>query len=50
MSFSVSVGDCILLFQLARTQYKNCVSAGIEYTEIAREVKSLYSILKSLRD
>jgi len=50
MLFSVSVGDCILLLQLARAQYKNCVSAGTEYTEIAREVKSLYSILKSLRD
>ncbi|PMD47017.1 hypothetical protein L207DRAFT_506085 [Hyaloscypha variabilis F] len=50
MSFGYSVGDCILLLQLARTQYKNCVAAGDEYNEIAREVKSLYSILKILKD
>ncbi|RDW72197.1 hypothetical protein BP5796_08231 [Coleophoma crateriformis] len=50
MSFGFSVGDCILLLQIARDSYENCRAAGSEYTEIAREVKSLYSVLKILRD
>jgi hypothetical protein len=50
MSFGFSAGDFVILLQLARTSYKNCVEAGPEYVEIAREVKSLYAVLKTLRD
>ncbi|RDW65999.1 hypothetical protein BP6252_09634 [Coleophoma cylindrospora] len=49
MSFGFSVGDCILVLQIARNSYENCRAAGSEYTKIAREVKSLYSILTILR-
>ena len=50
MSFGFSVGDCVLLIQLAKTAYKNCVEAGVEYNEIAREIRSLHSVLRPLRD
>ncbi|XMA17527.1 hypothetical protein WAI453_010318 [Rhynchosporium graminicola] len=50
MSFGSSVGDIILLIQLAHKNYRNCKEAGGEYVEIAREVRSLYSILRTVRD
>ena len=50
MSFGFSVGDCITLINIARTQYNNCVTAGPEYREIAREVKTLYNVLESLHN
>lgn len=50
MSFGFSVGDCILLINIARTQYNNCVAAGPEYREIAREVKTLYNVLEILHN
>jgi len=49
-SFGFSVSDFIILIQLAKTTYKNCIEAGSEYTEIAREIRCLYSVLKPLRD
>ncbi|CZT45795.1 uncharacterized protein RSE6_06147 [Rhynchosporium secalis] len=50
MSFGSSVGDIILLIQLAHKNYRNCKEAGGEYVEIAREVRSLHSILRTVRD
>src|ERR1700730_14911366 len=50
MSFGFSAGDFVLLIQLAKATYRNCVEAGTEYNEIAREIRSLYSVLKPLRD
>lgn len=50
MSFGFSVGDCILLIDIARTQYNNCVAAGPEYREIAREVKTLFDVLEFLHN
>lgn len=50
MSFGTSIGDIISLIQLAHQNYRNCKQAGGEYLEIAREVRSLHSVLKSLHD
>jgi hypothetical protein len=50
MSFGTSIGDIISLIQLAHQNYRNCKQAGGEYLEIAREVRSLHSVLKSVRD
>jgi len=50
MSFGTSVGDIILLIQLAHKNYRNCKEAGGEYIEIAREVRSLHSVLRTVRD
>ena len=50
MSFGTSVGDIISLIQLAHQNYRNCKQAGGEYLEIAREVRNLHSVLKSLHD
>jgi hypothetical protein len=50
MSFGFSVGDFVAVIQLAKTTYKNCVEAGAEYNEIARQIRSLHSVLKPLRD
>ncbi|KAL2070996.1 hypothetical protein VTL71DRAFT_14022 [Oculimacula yallundae] len=50
MSFGSSVGDIILLIQLAHKNYRNCKEAGGEYLEIAREVRSLHGVLKTVRD
>lgn len=50
MSFGFSAGDFFLLIQLAKATYKSCVEAGTEYNEIAREIRSLYAVLKPLRD
>jgi hypothetical protein len=50
MSFGFSAGDFFLLIQLAKATYKICVEAGTEYNEIAREIRSLYAVLKPLRD
>ncbi|KAH9212073.1 hypothetical protein DL95DRAFT_278249, partial [Leptodontidium sp. 2 PMI_412] len=50
MSFGSSVGDIILLIQLAHKNYRNCKEAGGEYIEIAREVRSLHSVLRTVRD
>jgi hypothetical protein len=49
MSFGYSIGDAVMLLQLARRTYRYCKEAGGEYLEIAREVKSLYSVLKTVR-
>ncbi|OWP06499.1 hypothetical protein B2J93_9272 [Marssonina coronariae] len=50
MSFGFSVGDIILLIQLAHKNVRNCKEAGGEYLEIAREVRSLHSVLQTVRD
>ena len=50
MSFGTSVGDIVSLIQLAHRNYRNCKQAGGEYLELAREVRSLHSVLKSLHD
>jgi hypothetical protein len=50
MSFGTSVGDIVALIQLAHRSYRNCKRAGGEYLEIAREVRSLHSVLRSLRE
>jgi hypothetical protein len=50
MSFGTSVGDIVALVQLAHRSYRNCKKAGGEYLEIAREVRSLHSVLRSLRE
>jgi hypothetical protein len=50
MSFGTSVGDIVALIQLAHRSYRNCKRAGGEYLEIAKEVRSLHSVLRSLRE
>ena len=50
MSFGYSIGDFIQLIQLARRSYRNCKEAGGEYLEIASVVRSLYSVLKTVRE
>ncbi|KAK2627708.1 hypothetical protein QTJ16_002354 [Diplocarpon rosae] len=50
MSFGFSVGDIILLIQLAHKNVRNCKEAGGEYLEIAREVRSLHSVLQTVRE
>lgn len=49
MSFGCSVGDIILLVQLAHRTFRRCQKAGEEYNEIACEVHSLHSVLRTLR-
>jgi hypothetical protein len=49
MSFGYSVGEFVALAQLAHKTYRNCQKAGDEYVEIARETRSLHSVLKILR-
>jgi predicted small secreted protein len=49
MSFGYSVGDFILLVQLAHRTFRNCQKAGEEYNEIACEVHNLHSVLRTLR-
>lgn len=49
MSFGYSVGDFVAIVQLAHKTYRNCQKAGPEYVEIARETRSLHSVLKILR-
>lgn len=49
MSFGFSVGDIILLVQLAHRTFRRCQNAGEEYNEIACEVHSLHSVLRTLR-
>lgn len=48
MSFGYAASDFVLVLQLAKKAYKNCVEAGAESMEIAREIRSLYSVLKHL--
>lgn len=50
MSFGFSVRDSILLIDVARTQYNNCIAAGAEYHDLARDVKTLHSVLELLHD
>lgn len=49
MSFGISVGDFVLLVQLAHKAFRNCQQAGDEYLEIASEVRCLHSVLRLLR-
>lgn len=49
MSFGFSVGDFVLLVQLAHRTFRNCQQAGAEYLEIASEVRCLHSVLRILR-
>ncbi|KAG4426525.1 hypothetical protein IFR04_000407 [Cadophora malorum] len=50
MSFGFSATDFVLLVRLARRTFRNCQEAGEGYVEIAREVRCLRSVLKSLRN
>ena len=49
MSFGTSVGDIILLIQLAHKNYRNCKEAGGEYIEIAREMQTNDRTLREWR-
>jgi hypothetical protein len=49
MSFGFSPSDFVLLVQLAHKTFRNCQIAGPEYVEISREVRSLHSVLRTLR-
>ncbi|EPE33178.1 hypothetical protein GLAREA_06190 [Glarea lozoyensis ATCC 20868] len=49
MSFGVSIGDGILLAQLAFRTIQAAKQAGGEHDELAREVQSLYTVLDRLR-
>lgn len=49
MSFGFSVGDFILLTQVAHKTFRNCQEAGDEYVEIANAVRCLHSVLRTLR-
>ena len=49
MSFGYSISDFVALVQIAHKTYRNCQKAGPEYVEIARETRSLHSVLKILR-
>ena len=49
MSFGVSVGDFVLLTQIAHKTFRNCQEAGDEYVEIANAVRCLHSVLRTLR-
>jgi len=49
MSFGYSVGDFVLLVQVAHRTVRNCQKAGEEYKEIACEMRSLHSVLRTLR-
>ncbi|KAH7407326.1 hypothetical protein BKA64DRAFT_412593 [Cadophora sp. MPI-SDFR-AT-0126] len=49
MSFGSSVGDCILLAQLAWNTYQGAKKACGEHDELTREVSSLYKVLNRLR-
>jgi len=49
MSFGFSVSDFVLLVQLAHKTFRNCKNAGPEYIEISREIRSLHSVLRTLR-
>jgi hypothetical protein len=50
MSFGFSVGDCILLIDIARTQCNTCVAAGADYHYLVRDVKTLYYVLELRHD
>lgn len=50
MSFGYSTSEFVFLVQLAHRTFRNCQKAGAEYREIAREVRSLHSVLRTLRD
>jgi hypothetical protein len=50
MSFGYSVGDFLLVIELARTTYINCRRAPREFCEAVQAVKSLYIVLKALED
>jgi hypothetical protein len=49
MSFGYSVGDFVLLVQLAHRTIRNCQRAGTEYVEVAHQVRCLRSVLRILR-
>jgi len=49
MSFGSSIGDCILLAQLAWNTYQGARKACGEHDELTREVSSLYKVLNRLR-
>lgn len=50
MSFGFSIGDLVLLVQLAHKTFRNCQQAGEEYREIASEVRCLHGVLRILRE
>ncbi len=49
MSFGSSVGDCILLAQLAWNTYQGAKKACGEHDELTREVSSLYKVLNRMQ-
>ncbi|OWP02417.1 hypothetical protein B2J93_3205 [Marssonina coronariae] len=49
MSFGYSVGDCIVLSQLAWNTYQGAKKACGEHDELTREVSSLYKVLNRLQ-
>lgn len=50
MSFGFSISDFAILYIFTRKTDKNCKNAGPEYSAIARELRSLQSVLKIVRD
>jgi hypothetical protein len=49
MSFGFSAGDFILLAQISHKTFRNCQAAGDECLQMAREVRCLHSVLRTLR-
>lgn len=49
MSFGFSVSDVLQPAQFAQANNRNCRIACAEYVEISREVRSLHSVLRTLR-
>ncbi|KAE8446678.1 hypothetical protein EG329_011722 [Mollisiaceae sp. DMI_Dod_QoI] len=49
MSFGFSIGDFVLLVDIAHKTYRNCQQAGDEYVEIANAVHCLHIVLRTLR-
>ncbi|KAL8883128.1 MAG: hypothetical protein Q9192_007431 [Flavoplaca navasiana] len=50
MSYGYSVGDFVLLGQLAWTVFKSCRSTPESFANISNEVLSLYDVVKELSD
>src|SRR5579862_6858515 len=50
MSFGYSVGDIIVLGQLAWKAYKSCKDAPESFQNISREVLSLHALIKEMEE
>ena len=50
MSVGFSVADFIAVLKEAKEVYSSCKDGPMEYAEISREIRSLYTVLKSLKN